>query len=106
MSTKKAKKIICCQRLLRSYEYDSQLIAYADKIVKKIQTEGKWNSVREQVGKFKKAIKDKNTAEIFIDDVQHGYDRELGPILIGHCFWERLNFSTYISHQRNETLLI
>lgn len=79
------------------FEYDSQLIAYADKIVKKIQTEGKWNSVREQVGKFKKAIKDKNTAEIFIDDVQHGYDRELGPILIGHCFWERLNFSTILS---------
>jgi len=68
------------------FEYDSQLIAYADKIVKKIQTEGKWDSVREQVCKFKKAIKDKNTAEIFIDDVQHGYDRELGPVLIGHCF--------------------
>jgi transposase len=79
------------------FEYDSQLIAYADKIVKKIQTEGKWNSVREQVCKFKKATKDKSTAEIFIDDVQHGYDRELGPILIGHCFWERLNFSTILS---------
>jgi transposase len=79
------------------FEYDSQLIAYADKIVKKIQTEGKWDSVREQVCKFKKAIKDKSTAEIFIDDVQHGYDRELGPVLIGHCFWERLNFSTILS---------
>lgn len=79
------------------FEYDSQLISYADKIVKKIQTEGKWDSVREQVCKFKKAIKDKSTAEIFIDDVQHGYDRELGPILIGHCFWERLNFSTILS---------
>jgi len=79
------------------FEYDSQLIAYADKIVKKIQTEGKWDSVRERVCKFKKATKDKNTAEIFIDDVQHGYDRELGPVLIGHCFWERLNFSTILS---------
>jgi transposase len=79
------------------FEYDSQLIAYADKIVKKIQTEGKWDSVREQVCRFKKAIKDKSTAEIFIDDVQHGYDRELGPVLIGHCFWERLNFSTILS---------
>ena len=79
------------------FEYDSQLIAYADKIVKKIQTEGKWDSVREQVCKFKKATKDKTTAEIFIDDVQHSYDRELGPVLIGHCFWERLNFSTILS---------
>ena len=78
------------------FEYDSQLIAYADKIIKKIQTEGKWDSVREQVCKFKKAIKDKTTAKIFIDDVQHGYDRELGPVLIGHCFWERLNFSTIL----------
>jgi hypothetical protein len=49
------------------FEYDSQLIAYADKIVKKIQTEGKWDSVREQVCKFKKTTKDKATAEIFID---------------------------------------
>ena len=79
------------------FEYDSQLIAYADKIVKKIQTEGKWNSVRERVCRFKKTIKDKSTAEIFIDDVQHGYDRELGPVLIGHCFWERLNFSTILA---------
>jgi len=80
------------------FEYDSQLIAYADKIVKKIQTEGKWNSVREQVCRFKKTIKDKSTAEVFIDDVQHGYDRELGPVLIGHCFWERLNFSTILAN--------
>jgi len=62
----------------------------------KIQTEGKWDSVREQVCKFKKTIKNKTTAEIFIDDVQHGYDRELCPILIGHCFWERLKFSTIL----------
>ncbi len=81
------------------FEYDSQLIAYADKIVKKIQTKGKWDSVREQVCKFKKAIKDKSTAEIFINDVQHGYDRELGPVLIGYCFWERLNFSTILTAQ-------
>jgi hypothetical protein len=39
----------------------------------------------------------KPLAEIFIDDVQHGYDRELGPVLIGHCVWERLNFSTILS---------
>ena len=74
------------------FESNPELIDFADRIVKKIQTEGKWNSVREQVVKFKQEIKEHATAEIFVDDVQHGYDRELGPVLIGHCFWERLNF--------------
>jgi len=82
---------------LSLFEYDSQLIAYADKIVKKIQTEGKWNSVRERVCKFQETKQDKSTAEIFIDDVQHGYTRELGTVLIGHSFWKRLNFSNILS---------
>jgi len=79
------------------FEYDSQTFAYADKVVKKIQTEGKWNSARDQVSKFSKLIKDKNTAEIFVDGVQHGYDRELGPFLIGHCFWKKLNFANILA---------
>jgi transposase len=68
------------------------LADFADKIVKKIQTEGKWNSVRELVCKQKEDVNEPATAEVFIDDVQHGYDREVGPVLIGHTFWERLNF--------------
>ena len=74
------------------FEYDSQIFIYADKVVKKIQTEGKWIAAREQVTKFAEITKDKNTAEIFVDGVQHGYDRELGPLLIGHYFWKQLNF--------------
>ena len=86
------------------FEYDSQSFAYADKIVKKIQTEGKWNAAREQVSKFAEIAKDKNTAEIFVDGVQHGYDRELGPLLIGHCFWKRLNFQNILADCKfNET---
>jgi transposase len=86
------------------FEYDCQTFAYADKIVKKIQTEGKWNAAREQVSKFAEIAKDKNTAEIFIDGVQHGYDRELGPLLIGHCFWKRLNFQNILADCKfNET---
>jgi len=76
---------------------DLQLTDFADKIVKKIQTEGKWNSVREQVVKLNSEIKEHAAAEIFVDDVQHGYDRELGPVLIGHYFWERLNFPKILS---------
>jgi len=36
-------------------------------------------------------------AEIFVDNVQHGYGRELGSVLIGHCFWERLQFPMILS---------
>ena len=69
-----------------------ELIDFADKIVKKIQTDGKWNSARQQVRGFNKEVKENNVAEIFVDDVQHGYTRELGPVLIGHYFWEQLHF--------------
>ncbi len=74
------------------FKDEPELIDFADKIVKKIQAEGKWNSAREQVRGFNKDVKENNVAEVFVDDVQHGYDRELGPVLIGHCFWERLHF--------------
>jgi len=74
------------------FPYDSKFIAYADRIVKKIQTEGKWNSAREQVCKFVRKTENNRTAEVFIDEVSHGYSRELGTVLIGHIFWERLNF--------------
>ena len=62
----------------------------ADYIVKKIQTEGKWDSARQRVAEFKES--DRQTTEIFVEDVEHGYTRELGPILIGDTFWNRLNF--------------
>jgi len=71
-------------------------VAYTDKIIKKIQTEGKWESKREQVQAFKRGLVKKDnahlTAEVFINDVTHGFSRELGPVLIGHTYWERLNF--------------
>ncbi len=79
------------------FDDDPIHVAFADKIVKKIQTEGKWESNREQVQAFKRGpVITKNnvhpTAEVFINDVSHGYSRELGPVLIGHTFWERLSF--------------
>ena len=72
------------------FSYDAQLVSYADYIVKKIQTEGKWDSARQRVAEFKEPSR--QTAEIFLDAVQHGYSRELGPILIGDTFWNRLKF--------------
>jgi len=70
---------------------NSQLVQYADYVVKKIQTDGKWDSARRRVCKLKES--DHRTAEIFIDNVTHGYTRELGPLLIGHNIWKQLKFS-------------
>lgn len=67
---------------------DPRLFQYADYVVKKIQNEGKWDSARQRVIEFKGS--EKRTAEVFIDDVTHGYNRELGPILVGDAFWKRL----------------
>lgn len=76
---------------------DLEIDGYVDKIVKKIQTEGKWESCREQVKRLKENTAERETAEIFVDDVQHGYDRELGNVLIGHHFWQKLDFPEILS---------
>lgn len=68
----------------------SKLVQYADYVVKKIQTDGKWDSARQRVCTFKES--DQQIAEIFIDNVTHGYNRELGPLLIGHNVWKQLKF--------------
>jgi len=60
----------------------------ADKIVKKIQTAGKWNAQKELIDEQKEHI-----AEVYIDKVEHEHDRVLGPLLIGHTFWHRLGFA-------------
>ena len=80
------------------FETDPEITSFADVIVKKIQTEGKWNSARDQVVKFKETSEDQDkfTAEIFVDDVEHGYNRELGPVLIGHHFRNYLNFPSIL----------
>jgi hypothetical protein len=78
------------------FAQEPNLIAYADKIVKKIQTEGKWNSARERVCKFIGETENNRTAEVFIDEVCHGYSRQLGTVLIGHHFWQRLNFANIL----------
>lgn len=75
------------------FSYDSELLSYADKVVKKIQTEGRWNSARKRVSEFlDKNEKKPLTAEVFLEEVNHGYSRSLGPLLVGHTFWKRLQF--------------
>ena len=53
------------------FDYDPRLIVYADKVVKKIQIEGKWNSSREQVSRLKQGANDQTTAEVFISNIEN-----------------------------------
>ena len=73
---------------------DPRLISYADKIVKKIQTKGRWKSacISAKASEFAA-----DRAEIFVDKVEHGHDRILGPLLAGHRFWERLGFQKILA---------
>jgi hypothetical protein len=65
------------------FDDDPRMNDYVDRIVKKIQTDGKWRSERKQVKDF---AEDKESAEVFIDRVEHGQDRILGPLLVGDHF--------------------
>ncbi len=106
------------ERLLGQHSFietEASLMVYVDKVVKKIQTEGKWNSAISMAEKRSPKASEqasapepqgspaaspspsKLTAEVFVDDVQHGCDRELGPLLIGHEFWNRLHFPTILA---------
>jgi len=78
------------------FPVDSELLKYADPVVKKIQTEGKWQSARKTVVEFDKS-EEPMTAHVFVDNVEHGFHRELGPALIGHAFWECLGFPKIFS---------
>ncbi len=76
------------------FDDDPRLSDYVDRIVKKIQTDGKWRSQRKQVKDF---AEDKESVEVFIDEVGHGQDRILGPLLVGDHFWKELNFPALLA---------
>jgi len=79
--------------------FDNNKISfYADQIVKKIQTEGKWQKSYDNLKDAENSHKDRETAEVYINEVQHSYSRELGSILIGHHYWDMLNFSQMLSN--------
>lgn len=78
------------------FDDDPRISDYVDRIVKKIQTDGKWCSERKQVKDF---VKDegRESAQVFIDKVEHGQDRILGPLLVGDHFWNELNFPALLA---------
>jgi len=82
------------QEQIHLFDDDPRVSGYVDLIVKKIQTDGKWRSERKQVKDF---AEDKESAEVFIDKVEHGQDRILGPLLVGDHFWNELNFPALLA---------
>ena len=75
---------------------DDRCNTYADRIIKKIQTDGKWQSLRKQVTEKNNPSDEplivEDIAEVFISQVEHKDDRELGPLLIGKRMWDILGF--------------
>jgi transposase len=91
---------------------NSEVIQIADRVVKKIQTAGHWTASAKLPTPAKSATAIPVTpptpdaalaptprieaapevAEVYVDGVEHGHDRVLGPLLIGHSFWLRLEF--------------
>ena len=77
---------------------DDKISFYADRIVKKIQTEGKWQKAHDKLKDAENTKKERETAEVYINEVQHSYSRELGSVLIGHNYWNLLNFPQILSN--------
>jgi len=73
------------------FDISPEIASVADRIVKRIQTEGRWSS-REKATEKTEQKNAPQTAEIYVDQIEHGNDRILGPLLIGHTFWRRLGF--------------
>lgn len=72
---------------------------FAERIIKKIQTDGKWYSLRDQITKGQAEETDIfSTAEVFIDQVEHSQSRELGPLLIGCRIWSILGFDQVLTN--------
>lgn len=88
------------QRLLgqNTFWINKECNEFAERIIKKMQTDGKWYSLRDQVTKGQKPDEGLfPTAEIFVDQVGHGHNRTLGPLLIGCKVWDILGFSSVLS---------
>lgn len=73
-----------------------EITSLADRVVKRIQTNGRWSSKRRMATKCDEPTKE-DVAQVYINKVEHENDRILGPLLIGHTFWHRLGFVDILS---------
>jgi len=76
---------------------EATVSAWADRIVRKIHTARLWRERKALPAKKQLADPVPAVAEVIIDEVAHGHDRSLGPVLIGHHFWQQLGFPALLS---------
>jgi len=69
---------------------EPEITSLAERVVKRIQTNGRWSPK-------KPLTKEEDVAQVYINKVEHENDRILGPLLIGHTFWQRLGFPDILS---------
>ena len=73
---------------------DAAVMQLAERIAKMIQTKG--DRRIDNKSNHKNQAGD-HVAEVYIDKVEHGNSRMLGPLLIGHTFWKRLGFNEILA---------
>jgi transposase len=69
----------------------------AERVVKMIQTKGYWPIDPKNNHNQRENQAGEHVAEVYIDKVEHGNSRILGPLLIGHTFWKRLGFNEILA---------
>jgi hypothetical protein len=76
---------------------DQSVKQIAERIVKMIQTKGDWRIDKKNNHNQQENQAGEHIAEVYIDKVEHGNSRMLGPLLIGHTFWKRLGFNDILA---------
>jgi hypothetical protein len=76
---------------------DQAVKQIAERIVKMIQTKGDWRIDKKNNHNQQENQAGEHIAEVYIDKVEHGNSRMLGPLLIGHTFWKRLGFNDILA---------
>jgi hypothetical protein len=67
---------------------------YAERIIKKIQHEGKWEALSAKG----EVATQTTTEEVFIEQVNHGQSREAGPLLAGLRAWDILELDKILEN--------
>lgn len=70
--------------------FDLKVADLAERIAKKIQTAGLWKGRSDSIPARASGQIVPDVAEVLVDKVEHGQSRKLGPVLIGHHFWQKL----------------
>jgi len=72
---------------------DEKVAVYTDRIVKKIQTEGKWQKAYDRLRDAKNSMRERETAQVYINEVEHSYKPRTGQCSDRSSLLEYATFS-------------